>query len=102
MTTFLPHSPEPTATKEAMNAASADVREAALRQASDFAAPVYQQWKDQLGDAGIDWQTFEAAASHNRNAWRGWLDGDLTWRQALVGLIEQLDQESGASLVLER
>jgi len=99
--TYLPYVGEPTEVKRSLNEASPDVKEATLRQASDIATPVYRIWKDDLNGAGLTWQAFQSAASSNRDAWRSWLNGELTWRLALERLVEQLNgEETGASLAL--
>jgi hypothetical protein len=92
--TVVPYVEEPLATKRALNAADPKVREAALRQASDIATPVYHAWKAQLVTGGLSWQAFQSAASANRNAWRNWLNSDLSWRDALGGLVVQLNQKA--------
>jgi hypothetical protein len=98
--TYLAYVDEPTHTKQSLNDAAPDVKEAALRQASDIAAPVYRIWKDQLHGAGLTWQAFQSAASANRDNWRSWLNGELAWRVALERLVERLNGEHGSSLVL--
>ena len=97
MSTSLPFVDEPAAVKRSLNDATPDVREATLRQASDIAAPVYQEWKGQLRGAGLTWQAFQSAASMNRDAWRGWLRGDLTWHRALEQLVERLNQNAASA-----
>jgi hypothetical protein len=94
MPTSLPYVAEPSATKRSYNEGHSASREASLRQSSDFSKLVYRVWKDDLRAAGVTWQTFLSAASMNRNAWRSWLDGDLTWRGALVELVEEFNQKA--------
>jgi hypothetical protein len=84
---------EPLSVRRSLNDASHDVREATLRQASDIAAPVYQEWKGQLKPVGLTWQAFQSAASMNHEAWRGWLRGELSWRAALEQFVHQLNQK---------
>jgi hypothetical protein len=100
MPTLLPHVDEPVDARRAYNELSAPVREAALRQASDFVAPVYAIWKEDLKGAGVTWQLFQSVGSKNRDAWRGWLSGELTWDSALEELVERLNQSASMSLVL--
>lgn len=101
MPTSLPYVAEPLDTKRSYNEGDPAAREAALRQASDIAAPVYSVWKDELRGAGVTWQTVQSAASANHNAWRSWLDDSLTWRGALEELVEGLNRVTGqASFML--
>jgi hypothetical protein len=74
---------EPIDTKRVYNECAPDVREASLRQSSDFSKLVYAEWKDELNANGVTWQAFLSAASDNRDAWRRWLDDEGTWDQAL-------------------
>jgi hypothetical protein len=102
MPTVVPYVEEPSKIKHALNTADPRVREATLRQASDIATPVYHAWKTQLAGAGLSWQTFLATASENRNAWRNWLNSDLSWHGALAELVTQLNQKAaGVTLTLE-
>jgi|SRR5579859_5805701 len=102
MPTVVPYVEEPSETKRALNAADPKVREATLRQASDIATGVYHAWKEQLMSAGLSWQAFQSAASANRDAWRNWLNSNISWRDALEGLVTQLNQKSaGVTVSLE-
>lgn len=101
MATVVAYVEEPSEVKRALNAADPKVREATLRQASDLATAVYHAWKEQLASAGLSWQTFQSAASANRNAWRNWLNSDISWRDALGGLVTQLNQSAGVTFTLE-
>ena len=85
MPTVLPYVDEPVEARQSYNASSPPVREAALRQASDFVTPVYAIWKDDLKSAGLTWQVFQSVASKNPDAWRRWLSGELTWRRDFRG-----------------
>jgi hypothetical protein len=97
----LPQVDEPTDTKRDYNAGPRNVREASLRQSSDFSKLVYAEWKDELNANGITWQAFLAAASDNRDAWRRWLDDAGTWDQALGELVHELNtREPGAAFAL--
>jgi hypothetical protein len=75
----LPRVDQPTDIKRIYNAVAPDIREASLRQTSDFSKVIYQAWKDDLNADGLTWQTFLFAASSNRDAWCGWLDDMATW-----------------------
>ena len=97
----LTHVDEPTDTKRVYNECAPDVREASLRQSSDFSKIVYQEWKAPLNANGVTWQAFLSAASGNRDAWRRWLDDEATWDQALEELVNELNaREPGASFAL--
>lgn len=91
MKTVLPHTVEPSDTKRIYNASAPEVREASLRQSSDFSGGVYQAWKPALSSKGVTWQAFLSASSDNRDAWRRWLDDEEPWSQALAGLVEKLN-----------
>ena len=91
MRTLLPGVLEPVETKRRYNASAPDVREASLRQSSDFSKLVYQAWKNALNAHGVTWQAFLSAAAANRDAWRRWLNDEGTWRQALEALVEKLN-----------
>ena len=94
----LPQVNEPTDTKRVYNECAPDVREASLRQSSDFSKVVYAEWKDELNANGVTWQAFLSAASDNRDAWRRWLDDEGTWSQALEVLVDELNaRQPGAS-----
>jgi len=44
---------------------------------------------------------FQSAASMNQDAWRGWLSGELTWRDALRTPVGRLNEKAtGASFAL--
>ena len=94
--TLLPHVDEPTDTKRVYTELAPDVREASLRQSSDFSKLVYRDWKDELNGNGVTWQTFLSAASDNRDAWRRWLDDEGTCAQALEALVRELNTREPA------
>lgn len=91
MRTLLPGVPEPAETKRRYNASAPDVREASLRQSSDFSKLVYRLWKNALNANGVTWQAFLSAAADNRDAWRRWLNDEGSWRQALEALVDNLN-----------
>jgi hypothetical protein len=91
MPTLLPYVVEPTDTKRTYNAGAPSVREASLRQSSDFSKLVYRAWKGGLNANGLTWQTFLSTASDNRDAWRRWLDDEGSWVQALQALVDELN-----------
>lgn len=96
----LPVVAEPVATRRSLAAASPEVRRASLRQASDIVTPIYHEWKTGLNSAGVNWQSFQAAASDNWRAWSEWVDGTMQWRQALEGFISKLNVSPGTVLSL--
>ena len=98
---MLPYVDEPIDVKGEYNQLPAEVREAALRQSSDFSKLVYRRWKGQLRQAGLTWQNFLADASMNREAWRAWLDEELPWRLALEALVERLNRSVSEPFAFE-
>lgn len=109
MTTILPYVDEPTDVLRDLNAPEALVkypsirttpREAAIRQGTALAQPVYAVWKAQLRPAGVSWQAFVSASSDNRDAFRDWADGKLAWPSMLEGLAQQLSGRASSSFAL--
>jgi hypothetical protein len=73
------------------------VREATIKQGGAFADVVWSAWKDDLKAAGASYQDIVSASAANRDAWRPWADGDLTWRRALEDLVIRLSDRVGAA-----
>lgn len=96
----LPFCVEPVDQRISLNAAPAAVRSATVKHAADFAAPVYQEWKESLRSGGVTWQQFQRAASENSEAWLRWLDGSGTWRASLESFINRINAES-STMVFE-
>ena len=86
----LEHVEEPVETKAALAVAPNDVRHAALRQATDVVTPIYRKWKNNLREAGISWQGFQAAASQCYAHWNGWVEGEVSWDGALQALVSAM------------
>lgn len=92
---------EPIDTKSLYNESPPKVREASLRQSSDFSKLVYAEWKHELNAHDVTWQVFFSASSANRNAWRRWLDDECTWNDALDAIVHELNtRHPGASFAL--
>lgn len=89
---------EPVVTRRALASAMPGVRRASVRQATDIVTPIYHEWKAVLKQAGVSWQSFQAAASDNWPAWSGWVDGTIQWRQALDEFVGKLNLRPPASV----
>ena len=84
--------------------ADASIRRAALRQASDIAAPLYRAWGRELKIAHISWQSFQTEASKNYLAWERWVSGQLDWPASLKALVDLLNtgiDAVGTTLILD-
>jgi hypothetical protein len=108
VTTLLPYVEEPEEIRRALNAPAAvarharipSAREAALRHGGDLVDVLYPVWKPRLKGDRVGRNDLQSAASRNRDSWRSWADGDLTWRNALEDLLEQLNGRTGAAFAL--
>ena len=86
---------EPIQLRDSLNASRDHlVRKGVLGYGWDLVKPGYQLWKDQLRAGGLDHRDMQSAVSSNRGSWWRWLSGEITWRNALENLVEQLNERS--------
>lgn len=64
-----------------------------IKQGTEITSPLWSKygWNEELKANGVTWRKFEEAYSYCRNNFFSWIEGSLSWDDAIKSLIREVE-----------